>query len=244
MRICVVTGAGRGIGLAIAERLHRDGGHVVIVDQQEEPARAAAASVEGTAHVADIGDEASVSRLATLLRDQFGRVDVLVNNAGFWGNETFDEMTEAGARRIFDVNVLGTWRMTQKLVPLMPPGGAVINLASIAADCPPANAGLYPATKGAVMGLTRQFAVQLGSKGIRVNAVSPGLIRTPASEVSYVDGARDRFLAQLPVPRTGLPEDVADAVAFLASDQARYITGEILRVDGGLVIAGPGERRA
>ena len=243
MKIAVITGAGQGIGLAIARRIHKDGYHVVALDRVAQTAEQTAELVGGTACVVDVSDDESVGQCAAMIRDTFGSVDVLVNNAGYWRHETFEEGTEEGARDIFDVNVLGAWRVARHMVPLFNAGGAIVNVTSIAVTCPPFALGLYPTTKAALVGLTRQLAVQLGPKGIRVNAVAPGLIRTPGSENSYKDGARDRLLATLPIPRPGEPEDVADVVSFLVGHDSRYITGEEIRVDGGFLLLGASDPR-
>ncbi|MBC7632249.1 SDR family oxidoreductase [Aeromicrobium sp.] len=244
MKIAVITGAGQGIGLAIAQRVNRDGYHVVALDRVAETAERTAELVGGTACVADVSRDESLGQCAAMLRDTFGSVDVLVNNAGYWRQETFEEGTEDGARDIFDVNVLGAWRVVRHLLPLFNPGGAIVNVTSIAVSCPPFDLGLYPATKAALLGLTRQLAVQLGPRGIRVNAVAPGLIRTAGSQKAYEDGGRDRLLATLPIPRAGEPEDIADVVSFLVGHDSRYITGEEIRVDGGFLLVGATDRGA
>lgn len=244
MKIAVITGAGQGIGLATAKRLTKDGYHVVALDRVAQTAERTAELVGGTACVVDVSDDDSVAQCAATLRETFGAVDVIVNNAGYWRHETFKEGTEDGARDIFDVNVLGAWRVVRHMLPLINRGGAIVNVTSISVNCPPFDAGLYPATKAALVGLTRQLAVQLGPEGIRVNAVAPGLIRTPGSEKAYKDGARDRLLATFPIPRAGEPEDVADVVSFLVGHDSRYITGEEIRVDGGFLLLGAGDRGA
>ena len=238
MKIAVITGAGQGIGFAIAKRLAEDGYHIVALDRVAQTAERTAELVGGTAFTVDVSDDDSVALCAATLRETFGAVDVIVNNAGYWRNETFKEGTEDGALDIFNVNVLGAWRVVRHMLPLIRRGAAIVNVTSISVSFPPLNTGLYPATKAALVGLTRQMAVQLGPEGIRVNAVAPGLIRTPGSEKAYKDGAREHLLKTLPIPRVGEPEDVADVVSFLVGHDSRYITGEEIRVDGGFLLLG------
>lgn len=232
--VAVVTGAGSGIGRACAERLAKDGYRVVCVDVDADRAQQAADAVGGQAAICDVADEDSIVALARSL----DRVDVLVNNAGVWDLGAREEPSAAQLRRIIDVNVLGTLLCTRRIAPLIPDGGgSVINMASVLGSAARPGGGIYPATKAAVIALTRQAAMELAARGIRVNAVGPGLIRTEGTSGLFgpTPEAEERFGALLPLGRLGEGADVADVVSFLASPEARYITGQVVYVDGGLL---------
>lgn len=236
MKNAVVTGGGRGLGRCIAVRLAADGYAVTVIDTDAAGAARSANEAGGTAVTLDVSDEAAVRGCA----EAFDHVDVLVNNAGVWRHVPLAEVTMGEARRVFDVNVLGAFMMSQHLAPKLTTGGAIVNVSSTTALMPPSGVGLYPASKGAVISLTKALAVELGSRGIRVNAVAPGMIHTEGSAERYLDGTRRRQGSRLPLGRHGTPEDVAGVVSFLASDDARYITGQTIVVDGGLVLRGLG----
>ncbi|MCW2644571.1 MAG: 2-hydroxycyclohexanecarboxyl-CoA dehydrogenase [Pseudonocardiales bacterium] len=227
-RIAIVTGASGGIGSAIADRLSADGFTVVRAD------------LDGASSPVDVADPDSVAQWAGALIADVGKVDVLVNNAGVWRHAAIADVSATDARRVLDVNLLGAWWCTQALVPVMSAGSAVVNLSSTAAAVASRALGLYPASKGGIEAMTRQLAIELGPRGIRVNAVAPGLIRTAATEARYADGSRDGLLAVLPLARAGTPEDIAAVTSFLASDDAGYVTGQVITVDGGLTVAGVG----
>jgi 3-oxoacyl-[acyl-carrier protein] reductase len=236
MTVAVVTGAARGIGRAIVERLAADGYDVLVADLDGAGAHATAELVKGRSIVVDVADVDSVRGVADAVRDS--GVDVLVNNAGIWRYGPLDELDPDEARRVLEVNVLGAFLCVQQLAPLMPSGAAIVNVASTTAFLPPAGVGIYPASKGAIVSLTRSLAVELGPRGIRVNAVAPGLIRTEGTEHGYADGTRQALGSKLPLGRHGDPADVADVVGFLASPDSRYVTGQVLCVDGGFTLTG------
>jgi NAD(P)-dependent dehydrogenase (short-subunit alcohol dehydrogenase family) len=225
-RVAVVTGAAGGIGGAVAERLTRDGFEVVGAD---------VTGVDQEFRV-DLTDSSDVIRFATALVARHTRVDVLVNNAGVWRHAAIADVPYDEARRVLEVNLLGAWAMTQALVPAMPAGAAIVNISSTSVRVSSGSLGLYPSSKGGLEALTRQLAVELGPRGVRVNAVAPGMIRTPATEQHYADGSRDEAIKGLPLGRAGTPADVASAVSFLAGPDAVYVTGHVLTVDGGLTV--------
>lgn len=237
MPTAVVTGAGRGLGRAIARRLADDGFTIVAADVDEASAKETADLVGGRAVRCDVGDPDDVSTLASSLDD----VAVLVNNAGIW---RFTAIASTPADEVMDVlrvNVLGTLLCTQAMAPVLAAsgGGSIVNLTSITAKAVTPGVGIYPASKAAVIALTKQTALEYGSQGIRCNAVGPGLIPTEGTAGAYGDddagrAARGRVL---PLGRLGQPADIADAVAFFASDDSRYVTGQVLFVDGGLTEA-------
>ncbi|CAM3098640.1 SDR family oxidoreductase [Mycobacterium intermedium] len=236
MPTAVVTGAGNGIGRAISRRLAASGAHVVVVDRDADAARRTAESVGGTAVACDVSDERSVAGLAEVVES----VDVLVNNAGIWRSQTLDDSTVADVDDVLGVNVRGTWLVTRALLPKFgSAGGAVVNLTSVLAELGGVGRGIYPASKAALVALTKQMASEYAGRRIRVNAVGPGLVLTEGTAAEFGDpGLRDAVAAAMPLGRIGDPEDVAAAVAFLASDAAGYVTGQVLYVDGGWSVNG------
>lgn len=236
MSTAVVTGAGNGIGRAISRHLAATGAEVVVVDLDADAAHAAAGDIGGRAVVCDVADEQSVTELAASV----GSVDVLVNNAGIWRSATLEQSTAADVDAVLATNVRGTWLVTRALAPKFGPGGgAVVNLTSVLADVGGSGRGIYPASKAAVVALTKQMAVEYAERGIRVNAVGPGLVLTEGTAGEFSDpGLREAIGAAMPLGRLGEPDDIASAVAFLASAAAGYITGQVLYVDGGWAING------
>lgn len=236
MPTAVVTGAGNGIGRAISQRLAAAGADVVVVDIDDAAARLAADNVGGRAAACDVSDERSVAEFA----DGVGSVDVLVNNAGIWRSSTLADSSAADVDDVLGTNVRGTWLITRALVPKFgPDGGAIVNLTSVLADVGGPGRGIYPASKAAVVALTKQMASEYAGRKIRVNAVGPGLVLTEGTAGEFSDpGLRDAVGAAMPLGRIGEPSDVAEAVAFLASEAAGYITGQVLYVDGGWAING------
>jgi NAD(P)-dependent dehydrogenase (short-subunit alcohol dehydrogenase family) len=232
-RVAVVTGAGRGIGQAVAERLAADGLRVVAVDVDGAAAEKTAAMVGGVAHECDVSQPDSVRAVA----ERLDRLDVLVNNAGVWQFSPLAQTTSEQFQRVMGINVLGTLLCLQTLAPLLSAdgGGAVVNLSSVVADQPQPGFGIYPASKAAIAALTRQAAIEYAPEGIRVNAVSPGLVQTEGTEGIFGTEEQIAALEQLlPQGRLGSPADIADVVAFLASEAARHVTGQVLTIDGGL----------
>ena len=236
MPTAVVTGAGKGIGRAIAHRLAATGADVVVVDVDGAAAAAVAAEVGGRAVRCDIADETAVADLA----ESVSELDVLVNNAGIWRSQTLADSTVNEVESVLRTNVLGSWLVTRALAgKFVPAGGAIVNLTSVLAELGGAGRGIYPASKAALVALTKQMATEYAPHGIRVNAVGPGLILTDGTEPEFADPRlREAIGNAMPLGRLGEPADVAEAVAFLASAQAGYITGQVLFVDGGWGING------
>ncbi len=232
-RTAVVTGAGRGIGEAVARRLAADGLRVVATDIDEAAALATAESVGGTGMRLDVSDPESVRAFA----DSLDRCDVLVNNAGVWRFTPLLKTSPDDFRHVMDTNVLGTLLCTQAVAPLMASagGGSIINLTSLTARAITPGVGMYSSSKAAVIALTIQTALELAHDGIRANAVGPGFIPTPGTLDTYgADEATQREGGKIvPLGRFGRPEEIADAVAWFASDESRYVTGQVLFVDGG-----------
>jgi len=236
MKSALITGAGSGIGAVLAARAAQAGYRVGVLDIDEAKAQAVAANLDcAVALAADVTDEASVERAVTA----FGQVpDLLVNNAAVTVFGSLIDQGIAGFRRVVDVNLLGTfipaWIVGRQMVARG--SGVIVNLTSINAITPRPNTGAYPTTKAAVAKLTEQMALEWGPAGVRVNSVAPGFIDAGISAPFYADpDIRKQRGGRVPLQRLGAAEDIAAAVLFLASDEASYINGHQLVVDGGVV---------
>jgi 3-oxoacyl-[acyl-carrier protein] reductase len=232
MGVALVTGAGRGLGRAIAGRLSEDGLSIVAVDLDGDSAAATAAAVGGTSHQCDVSDRDAVRELAASV----GPVEVLVNNAGIWTYGSVLDASESDVDRVIAVNFRGTLNCCRSFVPGMiaAGGGAIVSLSSLAAAMAATAVEVYPISKAAVEALTRQLAQELGPSGIRVNAIGPGSMVTEGTAHAYEGERMAQRAALVPLRRVGTPDDIANAVAFLVSDQASYISGQVIYVDGGV----------
>lgn len=233
-RTALITGAAAGIGRAIALRFAAEGAVVLATDRD-----AAALCTLGTAArlqvVGDVTDAALPEQLGAALDGAGLRLDILVNNAGIGRGGMAAETDDAQMRHFLEVNLVALLRLSRFAVGRMRHGGAILNLASVYAEVGATRSAGYSASKGAVAALTRQMATDYGPEGIRVNALAPGLIETPltAERIRTETWRRAIFIDQAPLRRVGQPEDVAAAALFLCSDDAAFIAGEVLRVDGG-----------
>lgn len=243
-RIAVVTGAAGGIGSAIARRLARAGMHVVVTDLSVDAAQAVASDIKeegnaATAMTLDVGNIEAIADFFVRLDEQFQRCDVLVNNAGVASLTPFEQLPVDAWRRTFEINVTGPLALAQHAVRRMKTHGwgRIVNIASTSGIRAGAGRAGYGTSKTALIGLTRQMAVELAIHGITVNAVAPGPIETALAR-NHSQAAREAYLRQVPMKRYGMPEEVAAAVAFFATDDAAYVTGQTLAVDGGFVVAG------
>jgi 3-oxoacyl-[acyl-carrier protein] reductase len=233
----LVTGGASGIGRAIVERLAEDGFHIVIVDLNRERADELVAVLQdkgqsAEAHATDITNEEAVRALI----GQLPPLDVLVNNAGILKDQPFETCTAADFRRTYEVNMIAVFNFAQAAVAKMRPGAKIVNIAS-RAYLGARNQIDYVASKGAVVSFTRALAMEVVKRGILVNAVAPGLIDTPILR-GFTPERIEAQLALQPTGKAGRPEDVANAVSFLASPRTDFITGQVLFVDGGKSLGG------
>jgi NAD(P)-dependent dehydrogenase (short-subunit alcohol dehydrogenase family) len=241
-KIALVTGAGAGIGRGIAQTFAREGAHVVVADVDADAAGQAAAEIvkangAAEAHAVDVTDTAQVKRLMQAIGERHGKLDVLVNNAGVGERSDFRHLSDEAWDRVWKVNLDGTVRCAREAFELLRASGrgSVINLSSVMAEKHTRQMAVYSATKGAVLALSRSLAVEYAPYGIRVNTLLPGYVET-ALIGRYISNPMiaKGLLAQTPLRRFGTPEDIANAALFLASDEAAYITGAALNVDGGM----------
>jgi NAD(P)-dependent dehydrogenase (short-subunit alcohol dehydrogenase family) len=244
-KVIAVTGATAGIGAVTARRLAAEGGTVVLSGRNRDSAEALLAELGGeraTFVAGDVRDRATADRVVGAALDRYGRLDVLVNNAAVDHTGDVLETPIEEVRALFDVNVFGAMHMLQAagLAMREAGGGAIVNVSSRLASIGVPTMAMYSAAKGALLSLTRAAAVELAPRGIRVNAVAPGMTRTPLFEAwaaAEGDEVVARAAAAIPQGRFGTPEEVAAAIAFLASDEAAHITGASLPVDGGYTAA-------
>ncbi|WP_439893012.1 SDR family NAD(P)-dependent oxidoreductase (plasmid) [Ralstonia sp. 25C] len=240
-RNAIVTGGSRGIGAAVARRLAADGARVAVVyrsnrDEAEAVVSAVRASgAEAIAVQADVADATSVNAMVSTVREAFGAIDIVINNAGILEGQPVGNIDAASFDAQFRTNALSVILVTQAVLPHVPArGGHIVNVSSSLVYRPRAGLSVYAASKAAVGALTHAFAVELGPRNITVNAVAPALTRTDMT-APIPDEVKARMRETTPLGRLGEPEDIADAIAFLASDEARWITGRTLMTDGGFI---------
>jgi 3-oxoacyl-[acyl-carrier protein] reductase len=241
-KVAIVTGASKGIGAGIARQLAADGAKVVVNftsskdDADKVVAEIEAAGGHAVAVRADVTCKADVDALVGATIERFGRLDIVVNNAGIYRFARIEATTEALYRQQFDINVLGPLLVAGAAAPHLGQGGSIINIGSNVTRVFPAESAIYTGTKGAIDAITVVLSRELGPRGIRVNAVNPGLIETDGTLAAGVIGSDFHAwnAAQTPLGRIGQVQDIAPIVAYLASDDARWVTGEIILGSGGM----------
>ena len=240
-KIALVTGAARGIGQAIAVQLASDGADLALCDVKAEwladtLAKVKALGRRAEGYAMDVANAAAVGEAVAKVLADFGRIDVLVNNAGITRDTLLIRMTEEDWDAVLDINLKGAFLTTKAVVKSMMKqrSGAIVNIASVVGIMGNPGQANYTASKAGLIALTKTTAKELGSRNVRVNAVAPGFIRTAMTE-KLSEAAKDAMLRLVPLGRPGEPEDVAKAVAFLASDNAAYVNGQTLAVCGGMV---------
>jgi len=239
-RVAIITGSGRGIGRAAAEALAAEGAHVVVTDIDAQAASAAAEAIVASGFsaigvAADVCDTLAVERLVAKAVESFGKVDILVNNAGFTRDKYLTKMPESDWDAVVNTILKGAYLCTKAALPSMieQKWGRIINISSRAHLGNPGQTN-YSAAKAGLIGFTRALALEQGKFNITANAIAPGFIETElVKALPTYELLRDAALARNPVPRLGRPEDIADAILFLASDRSGYITGETVHVTGG-----------
>jgi NAD(P)-dependent dehydrogenase (short-subunit alcohol dehydrogenase family) len=245
-KIAVVTGAGAGIGRATALRLAEEGAEVILASRGKERLEDAAREIEAvtqrpsTSYVLDVSDREAIDSVIGEVRDRFGRIDVLVNNAGteLFNSPSVVDTTDDEWEGLFRVNVTGMFRVCRAAIPAMPAGAAIVNLGSVVSFVAWPNDAPYCSTKGAVLQFSRALALELAPRGIRVNCLCPGIIDTPLNQTFIdaaddPDAARDEYAGVSPLNRMGTAREVANCALFLASDEASFVTGSAMLVDGG-----------
>jgi len=244
-KVVIVTGSGTGIGAATARRFAAEGAAVVCADINEDSARAvcteiAAAGGTAAACPVDVRDAAQVDAMIGFTRRQFGAPDIAINNAGMGAQQHFLETPLATLHAMLDVNVVGTFLCAQAAAREMVKigGGAIVNFSSHSGLLGSSGRAAYAASKGGIIAMTRVMAVDLAAHNIRVNAVAPGPIDVPRNQKQHTGERREAWHRAVPLARYGRPEEIAGVAAFLASDDASYLTGQTISVDGGFSIAG------
>lgn len=239
-QVAIVTGAARGIGKAVAVRLASDGAKVIVTDILSTEAADVVEEIVGSGGEAksiqlDVTKANQVQRMVDETLNEYGRIDILVNNAGIFTAATFPEMTEAQWDEMLAVHLKGTFLCSRAVVTHMLDrgSGCIVNIASTSGISGGTSGAHYAAAKGGIIAFTRSIGKELAARGVRVNAVAPSKIETDMLQGVDTSESRQKLIQKIPLGRLGKPSDIADVVAFLASDQASYIVGEVIVASGG-----------
>jgi 3-oxoacyl-[acyl-carrier protein] reductase len=239
-KVALVTGAAQGIGKAIALLLARNGADIVVSDINLEKAEETAREIQGTGQKAmtikvDVVNSEEVERMVQAIMERFGHVDILVNNAGIARDKLILRMTEGDWDMVINVNLKGTFNCTKAVVKHMSKqrSGKIVSIASVVGEMGNAGQGNYSASKAGIIGFTKTIAREFAQRGINVNAIAPGYIETPMTDV-LPEKTKEELKRLIPMERLGRPDDVAEAVLFLVSEASSYITGQVLNVNGGI----------
>lgn len=241
-KVSLITGAAQGIGEATALKFAREGAIVVVCDVQQAGidqvvAQCEAAGAQAVGYVMDVTNREQVESVVAQIKERFGRIDALINNAGITQDARLQKMTLAQFDRVIDVNLRGVFHCAQTVADIMVAqgSGAIVNASSVVGIYGNFGQTNYAATKFGVIGFTKTWSRELGAKGVRVNAVAPGFITTPMVK-AMPENVLQSMEAKVPLKRLGEPEEIANVYAFLASDEASYINGAVISVDGGMTI--------
>jgi len=241
-KVSIISGAASGIGKEIALALAKEGSDIAICDVNGQALAQATSEIEALGRqcesaVVDVGNSQAVDDMVNKTLDKFGRIDILINNAGITRDSLLMRMKEEDWDAVLTVNLKGAFNFTKSACKVMikQRSGRIVNIASIIGIMGNAGQGNYAASKAGVIGLTKSAAKELASRGITVNAIAPGFIKTPMTE-KLTDDQKEAMLKVIPLSRFGEPKDVADLALFLVSDDSSYITGEVIKVDGGMVM--------
>ncbi|MFB3895451.1 MAG: 3-oxoacyl-[acyl-carrier-protein] reductase [bacterium] len=241
-QIAIVTGAGAGIGKAIALALAKEGADIAVTDVNLEAVQQTAAEIEALgrksyAAQSDVSDSAAVEGFISAVVEKFGRIDILVNNAGITRDTLLIRMKDADWDAVLKINLTGTFNCTRAVSKIMMKqrSGRIVNMASVIGLIGNTGQANYGASKAGVIALTKSVAKELASRGVLVNAIAPGFIMTRMTEV-LPEPVKTEMLNRIPLARFGKPEDIANTVLFLVSESASYITGQVIQVDGGMVM--------
>ncbi len=241
-KVALVTGAARGIGKAVALTLAGEGADIAVSDVNLEGAESTAEEIESLGRRTlisrvDVSKIKEVNETVDKILDKFGRIDILINNAGITADSLLIRMKEADWDKVIEINLKGAFNCLKAVAkPMMKArSGKVVNMASVIGLIGNVGQANYAASKAGVIGLTKSSARELAPRGINVNAVAPGFIKTPMTE-KLSDEVKEEMCKRIPLNRFGAPEDVAEVVLFLVSDRAAYVTGQVINVDGGMVM--------
>lgn len=232
-KVAIVTGSAMGIGKGIAEKLISEGAKVVFFDIDGDDSLVSDYGENAEFIKCDVSKAEEVKNLVKQTVDYFGHVDILVNNAGIYPFVPFEKMEESDWDKVMNINLKGVFLCSKEAAKIMQEGGRIINISSIASVVGFEGLVHYCASKGGINGMTRALALELAPRKITVNAVAPGAINTPGANQGAAENLIKQIIAMIPLARKGEPADIAGAVAFLASDEAGYITGQTIVVDGG-----------